>query len=74
MGEVQPGLLERETERVHEHDHDTFRQTFGTKGRFPYFLKTFGGPGGQGASGVVVVGRPAGRTEEGRSAEGATSI
>ena len=36
-------------------DHDTFRHTFGTEGRFPYFSKTFGGPGGQGASGVVVV-------------------
>jgi plastocyanin len=36
-------------------DHDTFKQTFGTEGRFPYFSKTFGGPGGQGASGVIVV-------------------
>ena len=36
-------------------DHDTFKQTFGAEGRFPYFSKTFGGPGGQGASGVIVV-------------------
>lgn len=36
-------------------DHDTFKHTFGTEGRFPYFSRTFGGPGGQGASGVVVV-------------------
>jgi plastocyanin len=36
-------------------DHDTFKQTFGTEGRFPYFSKTFGGPGGQGTSGVIVV-------------------
>jgi plastocyanin len=36
-------------------DHDTFNHTFGTEGRFPYFSKTFGGPGGQGASGVIVV-------------------
>jgi plastocyanin len=36
-------------------DHDTFKHTFGTEGRFPYFSKTFGGPGGQGASGVIVV-------------------
>ena len=36
-------------------DHDTFKHTFGAEGRFPYFSKTFGGPGGQGASGVVVV-------------------
>jgi len=36
-------------------DHETFKQTFGTEGRFPYFSKTFGGPGGQGASGVIVV-------------------
>ena len=36
-------------------DHDTFKHTFGAEGRFPYFSKTFGGPGGQGASGVIVV-------------------
>ena len=36
-------------------DHDTFSHTFGAEGRFPYFSKTFGGPGGQGASGVIVV-------------------
>jgi plastocyanin len=36
-------------------DHDTFKHTFGTEGRFPYFSKTFGAPGGQGASGVIVV-------------------
>ena len=36
-------------------DHDTFQYTFGTEGRFPYFSKTFGGPGGQGAAGVIVV-------------------
>ena len=36
-------------------DHDTFKVTFGAEGRFPYFSKTFGGPGGQGVSGVVVV-------------------
>jgi plastocyanin len=36
-------------------DHDTFKVTFGAEGRFPYFSKTFGGPGGQGASGVIVV-------------------
>ena len=36
-------------------DHDTFKHTFGTEGRFPYFSKTFGGPGGQGTSGVIVV-------------------
>src|ERR1044072_8428650 len=36
-------------------DHDTFKQTFGAEGRFPYFSKTFGGPGGQGTSGVIVV-------------------
>ena len=29
-------------------DHDTFKHTFGAEGRFPYFSKTFGGPGGQG--------------------------
>ena len=27
-------------------DHDTFKVTFGAEGRFPYFSKTFGGPGG----------------------------
>ena len=36
-------------------DHDTFKQTFGAEGRFPYVSKTFGGPGGQGVSGVIVV-------------------
>jgi len=36
-------------------DHDTFKHTFGAEGRFPYFSKTFGGPGGQGVSGVIVV-------------------
>ena len=36
-------------------DHDTFKQTFGAEGRFPYFSKTFGGPGGQGVAGVIVV-------------------
>jgi plastocyanin len=36
-------------------DHDTFKHTFGTEGRFPYFSKTWGGPGGQGASGVIIV-------------------
>ena len=36
-------------------DHNTFKHTFGAEGRFPYFSKTFGGPGGQGASGVIVV-------------------
>ena len=36
-------------------DHDTFKHTFGTEGRFPYFSKTFGGPDGQGTSGVIVV-------------------
>ena len=36
-------------------DHDTFKHTFGTEGRFPYFSKTFGGPGGQGTSGVIIV-------------------
>jgi plastocyanin len=36
-------------------DHDTFKVTFGAEGRFPYFSKTFGGPGGQGTSGVIVV-------------------
>ena len=36
-------------------DHDTFKHTFGAEGRFPYFSKTFGGPGGQGAAGVIVV-------------------
>jgi plastocyanin len=36
-------------------DHDTFKHTFGAEGRFPYFSKTFGAAGGQGASGVVVV-------------------
>ena len=40
-------------------DHDTFKHTFGTEGRFPYFSKTFGGPGGQGTSGVIVVVAPA---------------
>jgi plastocyanin len=36
-------------------DHNTFKHTFGAEGRFPYFSKTFGGPGGQGTSGVIVV-------------------
>jgi plastocyanin len=36
-------------------DHDTFKHTFGAEGRFPYFSKTFGAPGGQGTSGVIVV-------------------
>jgi plastocyanin len=36
-------------------DHDTFKHTFGTEGRFPYFSKPFGGPGGQGTAGVIVV-------------------
>ena len=36
-------------------DHDTFKHTFGAEGRFPYFSKTLGGPGGQGVSGVIVV-------------------
>jgi plastocyanin len=36
-------------------DHDTFKHTFGAEGRFPYFSKTFGGPGGQGTSGAIVV-------------------
>jgi len=36
-------------------DHDTFKHTFGAEGRFPYFSKTFGAAGGQGASGVIVV-------------------
>ena len=36
-------------------DHDTFKHTFGAEGRFPYFSKTFGGPGGQGVSAVIVV-------------------
>lgn len=36
-------------------DHDTFQVTFGAEGRFPYFSKPHGGPGGQGASGVIVV-------------------
>jgi plastocyanin len=36
-------------------DHDTFKVTFGAEGRFPYFSRTFGAPGGQGASGVIVV-------------------
>jgi len=36
-------------------DHDTFKHTFGAEGRFPYFSKTWGGPGGQGASGVIIV-------------------
>ncbi len=36
-------------------DHDTFKHTFGAEGRFPYFSKTWGGPGGQGVSGVIVV-------------------
>jgi plastocyanin len=36
-------------------NHDTFKHTFGAEGRFPYFSRTFGGPGGQGTSGVVVV-------------------
>src|SRR5256885_8305198 len=36
-------------------DHDTFKHTFGAEGRFPYFSKTFGGAGGQGTSGVIIV-------------------
>jgi plastocyanin len=36
-------------------DHDTFKHTFGAEGRFPYFSKTWGGPGGQGVAGVIVV-------------------
>lgn len=36
-------------------DHDTFKVTFGAEGRYPYFSRTFGRPGGQGASGVIVV-------------------
>jgi len=39
-------------------NHDTFKHTFGAEGRFPYFSKTWGGPGGQGASGVIVVVTP----------------
>jgi plastocyanin len=39
-------------------DHDTFKHTFGAEGRYPYFSKTWGGPGGQGASGVIVVVTP----------------
>ena len=36
-------------------DHDTFTHTFEAPGRFPYFSKPFGGPGGQGTAGVIVV-------------------
>lgn len=36
-------------------DHDTFKHTFGAEGRYPYFSKTWGGPGGQGVSGVISV-------------------
>jgi plastocyanin len=36
-------------------DHDTFKHTFGAEGRFPYFSKTWGGPGGEGVSGVIIV-------------------
>jgi plastocyanin len=36
-------------------NHDTFKHTFGAEGRFPYFSKPNGGPGGQGVSGVIVV-------------------
>jgi hypothetical protein len=39
-------------------NHDTFKHTFGAEGRFPYFSKTWGGPGGQGTSGVIVVVTP----------------
>ena len=39
-------------------DHDTFKHTFGAEGRYPYFSKTSGAPGGQGASGVIVVVTP----------------
>src|SRR2546421_3911614 len=39
-------------------DHDTFKHTFGAEGRFPYFSKTWGGAGGQGASGVIIVVTP----------------
>jgi plastocyanin len=39
-------------------DHDTFKHTFGAEGRFPYYSKTNGGPGGQGTSGVIVVVTP----------------
>lgn len=34
---------------------DKFRFTFRRPGRFPYYSRTEGGPGGQGMSGVVVV-------------------
>jgi plastocyanin len=39
-------------------DHDTFKHTFGAEGRYPYFSKPSGGPGGQGTSGTIVVVTP----------------
>jgi plastocyanin len=39
-------------------DHDTFKHPFGAEGRYPYFSKTWGRAGGQGASGVIVVVTP----------------
>lgn len=34
---------------------DTYRHVFGRPGKFPYYCKVHGGPGGQGMSGVVIV-------------------
>lgn len=37
------------------HGGDVFRHTFDAAGRFPYFSRTEGGPGGEGMSGVIEV-------------------
>jgi plastocyanin len=36
-------------------DRDQFAHVFSAEGRYPYYSRTSGGPGGQGTSGVVVV-------------------
>ncbi|MGH2651884.1 MAG: hypothetical protein ACRDHK_11825, partial [Actinomycetota bacterium] len=36
-------------------ERNQFKHAFTAEGRFPYYSRTHGGPGGQGTSGVIVV-------------------
>ena len=54
-------------------DHDTFKHTFGAEGRFPYFSKTWGGPSGQGTSGVIIVVTPPPKAPKNGSPGGTTT-